>query len=102
MVSTPEAVALFDQIMQFTRQPVVSEPNKLTVVERYLLIDAYQFLKTSALFPQEISDITELEIWFLKLAYEHYKYTQGMDINDKAFEESMRQLSAIDRGVSDV
>jgi len=88
--------------MQFARQPVVSLPHQLTSVEMYLLIDGYQFLKASAMFPREIPDITELEIRFLKLAYEHYRDIQGMDINDKAFEEGMQQLNAMDRGASNV
>ena len=83
--------------MEFTRQPVVSSPSKLTSVERYLLIDSYQFLKTAAFFPEEVSDITELEIVFLQLSYEHYADIRGMDVNNPAFEAGMEQINTLDK-----
>lgn len=103
LVSTSEAVSLFTRVIEFTRQPVVSRPQELTPVEMYLLVDAYQFLKASAFFPEEPSDITELEIMFLQLAYEHYADIKGMDINNAAFAEGMKQVDALDnRGFTNV
>ena len=83
--------------MEFTRQPVINSSRKLSSIEMYLLIDAYQFLKASAVFPHTLSDITEVEILFLQLAYEHYADIRGMDVNNPAFEEGMEQVNAMDR-----
>ena len=86
--------------MEFVRQPVVSRPHDLTPVELYILIESYQFLKSSAYFPDEPGDITELEIAFLRLAYEHHKDLIGSDVNNPAFEAGMKELNAMDKGGS--
>lgn len=98
MVSTPRAISFFSQVTQFTRQPVVSRPDELTIIEKYMIVDAYLFLKKAALFTHVDPELTLLEYSFLMEAYKEYYELRMIDVEGSQFEEGMKELNKIDRG----
>ena len=84
--------------MQFTRQPVVSHPNSLTDIEKYMIVDSYTFLKKAALFPDVDFGFTILEYDFLMEAYREYYDLRAVDVESPQFEEGMKELNKMDKG----
>jgi len=84
--------------MKFTRQPVVSDSDKLTSLELYMLIDSYMFIKGGIYFPSSPPELTELEVHFLEQAYKVYADLELTDINSPQFDKGMEAIDAMDQG----
>lgn len=91
-LANPEMMVFFKFLVQTLRHPINSSPNELTLFEKYLLVDAYDFFRKSILFPNPITDITLTEMVVLGEGYKLLMNEESADINSPVFDKLMQEM----------
>lgn len=98
-LANSEMMVFFKFLVQTLRHPINSSPDKLTLFEKYLLVDAYNFFRKSISFPVSITDITLVEIAILEEGYKSFMKDEATNINSPAFDKLTQQMDqALDGG----
>ncbi|KKL16725.1 hypothetical protein LCGC14_2492680 [marine sediment metagenome] len=102
-LASPEMTVFFKFLVQTLRHPINSSPNELTLFEKYLLFDAYDFFRRSVSFPEPITDITLTEVIILLEGYKSFMNDEATNINSPVFDKLIQQMDqGLDGGVFNV
>ena len=79
--------------MRVARVPLSAPSDELSHIDKYVLVDAYLFIKKALFFPSDPPDMTPLEFQYLEAAYLEYNNQATRDVQSPEFERAMREMN---------